>query len=99
METKKKEMQPGFGRQCIQRSSKQIKDTELNSVSPLVIGANYPILKRLKIEPPKLDGEFNFITMKNPFSLKKVVAIAEGKSKEEILSAQKQIPNYRKYSA
>lgn len=96
---KKMEMKPGFRRQCMQRSSQQIKDTELNSVSLLIIGSNNPILKRLKIESPVLDGKFNFIVKKNPLNLKKVIAIAEGNSKEEILSAQKQIPNYRKYSA
>jgi len=95
---KKKDMQPEFRRQCLQRNSQRIKDTDISSASLLIIGFDNPMLKRLKIEAPTLDAGFHIAVMKNPFNPRKVIAIAGGKSQEEIVSAQSQIANYRKYT-
>lgn len=96
---KKTEMQPGFRRQCQERSSQRIKDEDISSASLLVIGLDNPLLKRLKIETHPMDAGFIFVVQKNPFNPRKVIAIAAGVSHEEIKTAQAKVVDYRKYSA
>jgi hypothetical protein len=93
-----KAMQPGLRRQCLQRNPQRLNDTDLTSASLLVIGLDNPILKRLQIEAPTLDVGFRITVMKNPLNVNRVVAIAAGKSSDEIAAAQRQIADYRKYS-
>ncbi|HOJ72112.1 MAG TPA: hypothetical protein PLR38_09800 [Syntrophorhabdaceae bacterium] len=92
-------MQPGFRRQCQERSSQRIKDEDISSASLLVIGLDNPLLKRLKIETQPMDAGFIFVVQKNPFNPRKVIAIAAGVSHEEIKTAQAKVVDYRKYSA
>jgi hypothetical protein len=89
---------PGFRRQSLQRGSKRLKDSELASASLLIVGADNPILKRLQIEVPTLNTGFGIIVKKNPLNPRTVIAVVEGKSREEIKLAQGQITDYRKYS-
>jgi len=96
--SKGKDKQPGFRRQCQQRSPQRLKDIDLTSASLLVVGLDNPLLKRLKIETPPLDTGFRIVVQKNPFNPRKVIAIVAGISHEEIVSAQSQIADYRKYT-
>jgi hypothetical protein len=97
--SKGKDTLPGFRRQCLQRTSQRLKDGDLASASLLVVGLDNPLLKRLQIEAPPLDSGFRIIVKKNPLNLRKVIAIAAGASQEEIMTAQGQVADYRKYSA
>lgn len=95
---KKIEMQPGFRRQSQQRSPQRLKENDLASASLLIIGLDNPLLKRLQIETSPLDKGFRIVVQKNPFNLRKVIAIAAGTSHEEIKAAQSKVVDYRKYS-
>jgi hypothetical protein len=90
---------PGFHRQSLQREAKRLKDGDLASASLLIVGADNPILRRLRIDLPPLDAGFGIVVKKNPLNPRKVIAVVAGKSREEIELAQGQITDYRKYSA
>ena len=96
--SKGKDMQPGFRRQCLQRTSQRLKENDLASASLLIVGLENPLLKRLQIETPPLDTGFRIIVRENPFNPRKVIAIAAGISHEEVVAAQSQVADYRKYS-
>lgn len=89
---------PSFQRQTLKRSGGRVKDDELASASLLVLGADNPMLKRLGIPVPPIDAGFGIVVQKNPLNPRKVVAVASGRSREEIDLAQKEITDYRKYS-
>lgn len=93
------DMQPGFRRQCLQRTSQRLKHSDLASASLLIVGLDNPLLKRLQIEVPPLDNGFRITVKKNPLNPRKVVAVVAGTSQEEIMTAQGQVADYRKYSA
>ena len=75
-----------------------MKDDELASASLLVLGADNPILKRLGIAVPRSEAGFSIVVKKNPLNPRKVVAVVQGTTREEIDLAQKEIADYRKYS-
>lgn len=89
----------GFHRQSLKRSGGRVKDGELASASLLVLGADNPILNRLGIAVSPIDAGFGIVVQKNPLNPRKVVAVASGRSREEIDLAQKEIADYRKFSA
>jgi len=90
--------EPALRRQRLERKAARLKDKDLAAASLLIMGKDNPLLRRLGIELPPLDAGFGLVVMKNPRNPRKVVAVASGKSKEEIDLAQGQITDYRKYS-
>jgi hypothetical protein len=89
---------PTFRRQLLQRPAQRIKDDDLASASLFILGADNPILRRLGMDMPPIETGFGMIVQKNPLNPTKVVAVAMGRSKEEIELAQGKITDLRKYS-
>ncbi len=87
-----------FLRQGLFRRMTQLTDQDIASSSLLILGADNPLLRRLGIEVEKSDAGFGLIVRKNPLNPRKVVAIALGKSKEEIDLGWRKVANHPKYS-
>jgi len=86
------------GEGFIPREEKDIKDENISTSSLLVLGNDSPILKRLFGGWKRRGPGFSFAVAENPLNTKKVIAIAEGGSKEEVDLASEKIFHYGQYS-
>jgi aminopeptidase N len=76
----------------------QIDMDDLESSTLIVLGSSNPLIKRL-FGGTEIDSEgFNIIVKENPFNDKKVIALVNGESKEEVEKAAKKITHYGAYS-
>ena len=77
---------------------KEVKDSDIETSSLLVLGFESPILKRLFGQIREPGNGFSLIVKRNPLNTTKVVAYANGDSKEEVDPVVKKIFRYGKYS-
>lgn len=82
----------------IPKEEKEIKDENITTSSLLVLGSDSPILKRLFGGWKRPGPGFSFAVAENPLNTSKVIAIAEGTSKEEVDLASEKIFHYGQYS-
>ncbi len=80
------------------KEEQEVKDEDIKTSSLLVLSLESPVLKRLFGQIGNLEAGFNLIVKRNPLNTAKVVAYANGDSKEEIDPAVKKIFRYGKYS-
>ena len=86
------------GEGFIAKEEKEIKDEDITASSILVLGSDSPILKRL-FGGWKMPGPgFSLAVAENPLNTSKVIAVAEGDSKEEVDLASRKIFHYGQYS-
>lgn len=82
----------------IPKEEQEVKDEDIQTCSLLVLGVESPVLRRLFGQVSKLGTGFNLIVKQNPLNTEKVVAYANGDSKEEIDPVVRKIFRYGKYS-
>jgi aminopeptidase N len=80
------------------REETDVNDEDIGASSLLVLGYESPLLKRLFGGVRKPGPGFGFTVRNNPLNPSKVVAYADGDSKEEISLAAGKIIHYGKYS-
>jgi len=80
------------------KEEQEVRDEDIKRSSLLVLGFESPILKRLFGQIRETDSGFNLIVKQNPLNTAKVVAYADGDSKEEIDPVVRKIFRYGKYS-
>jgi aminopeptidase N len=80
------------------KEEKEIKDEDIMTSSPFVLGFDSPILKRLFGWVERPGPGFSLTIKENPLNTSKVIAIADGDSKEEVDLVSKKIFHYGKYS-
>jgi aminopeptidase N len=76
----------------------EINDKDIQSSSLLILGSDSPELNRLFGTAGERSSGFLFVVQKNPLNASKVVAYANGDSKEEVDLAAEKIFHYGKYS-
>ncbi len=76
----------------------EVNDKDIQSSSLLILGSESPVLKRLFGAAGERKPGFLLIVRNNPLNASKVVAYANGDSKEEIDLAVEKIFHYGKYS-
>ncbi|MGC1456059.1 MAG: ChaN family lipoprotein [Nitrospirota bacterium] len=76
----------------------ELSDKDIKSSSLLVLGSESPVLKRLFGEAGARKQGFLLVVRNNPLNASKVVAYAQGDSKEEVDLAAGKIFHYGKYS-
>jgi aminopeptidase N len=76
----------------------EVKDEDIRSSSLLVLGFESPILKRLFGKIIDSEKGFTVIVKRNPLNDEKVVAYAQGETKEEVDSAALKIFSNEEYS-
>jgi aminopeptidase N len=81
------------------REETGVNDEDIGSSSLLVLGYESPVLKRLFGRVQNPGPGFGLTVRNNPLNPSKVVAYADGDSKEEISLAAGKIIHYGKYSA
>ena len=77
---------------------KDLKDSDIQSSSLLVLGFDSPVVKRLFADAGKPKPGFELVVRHNPLSPSKVVAYANADSKEEADLAAPKIFHYGNYS-
>lgn len=82
----------------IAKEEQEMKDGDIKTSSLLVLGFESPVLKRLFGQIRKPEAGFNLVVRKNPLNTGKVVAYADGDTKEEIDPVARKIFRYGKYS-
>ncbi len=80
------------------KEEQEVKDEDIKNSSLLVLGLESPVLKRLFGQIRKSEAGFNLIVKRNPLNTARVVAYANGDSKEEVDPVVKKIFRYGKYS-
>ena len=88
-----------FGDKKIEfKTPEQIDMDDLKSSTLVVLGKSNTLIKRI-FGGTEVGGEgFNIIVKENPFNDKKVIALVNGESKEEVENAAKKVPHYGTYS-
>lgn len=86
--------QEGFG----VKAEPELRDEEIRESSLLVLDFESPVLKRLFGGVGSPGPGFVFVVKKNPLNMEKVVAYANGESKEEVSLAARKIFHYGNYS-
>ena len=84
---------------ALQKEAKDIKDSDMKASSVIILGNDNPLVERLYGKPEIIYSGFSIIIKKNPWNSKKIVAIINGKSKEDVDTAFRKIFHYGKYSA
>ncbi|MBI5409962.1 MAG: ChaN family lipoprotein [Nitrospirae bacterium] len=92
----------GFKKQGgLEKSAKDIKEADLTASSIVILGLDNPLNRRLfgKLmgKLPFEEAGFSVIVKENPWNLRKVVGIFNGKSKKEVDAAFRKISHYGKY--
>ncbi len=82
----------------IAKEEREVKDEDIKNSSLLVLGFESPVLKRLFGQVSKPEAGFSVIVKQNPLNTEKVVAYANGDSKEEINPVARKLFRYGKYS-
>jgi aminopeptidase N len=82
----------------VMKGEHEVKDTDIRSSSLLVLGAENLVSKRLFGAAGEKSPGFLFRVRNNPLNGSKVVAYAQGDSKEEVDLAGQKIFHYGKYS-
>lgn len=77
---------------------KDLKDSDIQSSSLLVLGFNNPVVKRLFADAGKPKPGFQLVVRHNPFDVSQVVAYVSADSKEEADLAAPKIFHYGNYS-
>jgi aminopeptidase N len=80
------------------REETDVNDEDIRTSSLLVLGYDSPVLRRLFGSVAKPGPGFGFTVRNNPLNPSKVVAYADGDSREEISLAAAKIMHYGKYS-
>jgi aminopeptidase N len=80
------------------KEEKEIKDEDIITSSMLVLGYESPILKRLFGSVKRPGSGFSLTIKENPLNTSKVIAIADGNSRQEVDLASEKIVHYGKYS-
>lgn len=80
------------------KEEEYIQDEDIKTNSLLILGFDSPILKRLFGEVKKTGAGFSMIVKKNPLNTSKVIAIADGDTKNEVDLSVKEIFHYGKFS-
>ena len=80
------------------REETDVNDEDIGTSSLLVLGYESPVLRRLFGSVQKPGPGFGFTVRNNPLNTSKVVAYADGDSKEEISLAAGKVIHYGKYS-
>ncbi len=79
-------------------ADKDLKDETIRTSSLIILGFESPVLKRLFGEVGKPASGFLLTVKDNPLNTSKVVAYANGDTKEEVTLAARKIFHYGKYS-
>ncbi len=82
----------------IAKEEQEVKDEDIVTSSLLVLGFEGPVLKRLFGKVGNPEAGFNLIVKQNPLNSEKVIAFANGDSKEEIDPVVRKLFRYGKYS-
>ncbi|MEW6003139.1 MAG: M1 family aminopeptidase, partial [Nitrospirota bacterium] len=82
----------------ITKEEKDVKDEDITTSSLLLLGSDSPVLERLFGRFKGSEQGFTFTVKENPLNISKVIAIADGNSKEEINPVSKKIFHYGRYS-
>ncbi len=77
---------------------KEIKESDIKESSLVIPGINSPILKRLFGKTESSSAGFSLLVKKNPWNDDKVVAIANGVSRDDVNAASRKIFHYGKYT-
>lgn len=80
------------------KEGKEVKDEDIRNSSLFVLGFESPILKRLFGKIIESEKGFTVIVKKNPLNDERVVAYAQGDSKEEVDYVAGKILQYGEYS-
>lgn len=82
----------------IAKEEQDVKDGDIKASSLLVLNFESPVLKRLFGQISKPEAGFTLIVKQNPLNSEKVVAYANGDTKEEIDPVTRKLFRYGKYS-
>jgi uncharacterized iron-regulated protein len=82
----------------IAKEEHEVKDEDIRTSSLLVLGFESPVLKRLFGQVSKPEAGLSVTVKQNPLNTEKVVAYANGDSKEEIDPLARKLFRYGKYS-
>jgi uncharacterized iron-regulated protein len=82
----------------VAKEEKEVKDEDIKASSLIILGFESPVLKRLFGQVSKPEAGFTLIVRKNPLNTEKVVAYADGDTKEEIDPVARKLFRYGKYS-
>lgn len=80
------------------REEREVKDEDIRNSSLLILGYESPVLKRLFGQVRKPETGFTLVVKHNLLNEKKVIAYADGDSKEEIDPVARKLFRYGKYS-
>lgn len=86
-------------KELLQKEAKDIKDADIKASSIVILGNDNPLIERLYGKPEIIEAGFSIVIKNNPWNANKVVAVINGKSKEEVDAAFRKIFHYGKYSA
>lgn len=80
------------------KEEKDLEDEDIMSSSLLILGFDSPVVKRLFGSTQSPEQGFSLVVRENPLNTNKVVAIANGDSKQEVEPVSRKIFHYGKYS-
>ncbi|MDI6745103.1 MAG: ChaN family lipoprotein [Thermodesulfovibrionales bacterium] len=86
-------------KEILQKEAKDVKDSDIKTSSLIIIGNDNPLIERLYGKPEIIEAGFSIVIKNNPWNANKVVAVINGRSKEEVGTAFRKIFHYGKYSA
>ncbi|RJQ46940.1 MAG: PDZ domain-containing protein [Nitrospiraceae bacterium] len=82
----------------VRKTAEELKDSDIQTCSVLVLGADSPVLSRLFGKLTSDDAGFLVQVKENPLNPQKVIAVINAKTKEEADAAFGKITHYGKYS-
>jgi len=82
----------------VAKEEKEVKDEDIRDSSLLILSSESPVLKRLFGQVSRPEAGFTLVVKQNPLNTKKVVAYADGDTKEEIDPVVRKLFRYGKYS-
>lgn len=80
------------------KKPEEVKDNEIGESQILILGYDNLVANRLFGKREKLPEGFVLFVKKNPFNPRKVIALAEASSEDEVNDSLQKISNYGKYS-
>jgi len=83
---------------AVSRAAKEITASEIEANSLIIFGIAHPLALRLCGPLASEDAGFSLIMKDNPWNPGKVIAVFQGRSKEEADAAFRKITHYGKYS-
>lgn len=80
------------------REISRMTDADLAKASILILGTDNPALARLGMGTLAFDAGFGIAVRKNPLDPRRVVAVAAGRTRDDIEQGRRELANYRKFS-